>query len=101
MSRHTEGCHAGDPVLAPARAETRARLEEEARRLDRPAAQVAARAITRWLDAQAALRAEIDAALAEAEAGVFISSEAMHAWMETWDTPEETPPPEPDIRPRG
>lgn len=78
-------------------AETRARLEEEARRLDRPAAQVAARAIARWLDAEAALRAEIDAALAEADAGVFVSAEAMHAWMETWDS--ETPPPEPDIRP--
>ena len=33
---------------------------------------------------------EIDAALAEAETGVFISSEAMHAWMATWDTPEES-----------
>ena len=32
--------------------ETRARLEAEARRLDRPAAQVAARAIVRWLDAE-------------------------------------------------
>ena len=79
----------------------RTRLEAEAKRLDRPAAQVAARAIARWLDAQAALRAEIDAAAAEAEAGVFISSEAMHAWMETWDTPREAPPPAPDIRPRG
>jgi predicted transcriptional regulator len=78
--------------------ETRARLEEEARRLDRPAAQVAARAVARWLDAQAALRAEIDAAVAEADAGVFVSAEAMHGWMETWDSPAETPPPEPDLR---
>jgi predicted transcriptional regulator len=76
--------------------ETRARLEEEARRLDRPAAQVATRAIVRWLDAQAALRVEIDAAVAEADAGVFVSAEAMHAWMETWES--ETPPPEPDLR---
>ena len=82
-------------------AATRARLEAEARRLERPVAQVATRAITRWLDARDALRAELDAAVAEAEAGVFVSSEAMHAWMETWDTPEESPPPEPDIRPRG
>ena len=49
----------------------------------------------------AALRAIIDAALAEADTGVFISSEAMHAWMATWDTPEESPPPAPDIRPQG
>jgi predicted transcriptional regulator len=49
-------------------------------------------------DAQAALRAEIDAAVAEADAGVFVSAEAMHAWMETWETEREAPP-EPDIRP--
>jgi predicted transcriptional regulator len=60
-------------------ADTRARLEAEARRLDRPAAQVVARAITRWLDAVATLRSEIDAAVAEAEAGAFVSSEAVAA----------------------
>ena len=54
---------------------------------------------SRWLDAQAALRAEIDAAVAEAEAGVFVSAEAIHAWMETWETEREAPPPEPDTRP--
>jgi predicted transcriptional regulator len=47
---------------------------------------------------QAALQAEIDAAVAEADAGVFVSAEAMHAWMGTWGT-EESLPPEPDIRP--
>jgi predicted transcriptional regulator len=78
---------------------TRARLEDEARRLDRPASQVAQRAIQRYLDAQEALRREIDAAVEEADAGVFISSEAMHAWMETWETDHEAPPPEPDIFP--
>jgi predicted transcriptional regulator len=78
-------------------ADTRARLEAEARRLDRPVSQVAARAIGRWLDAEAALRAEIDAALAEAEAGAFVSSEAVGEWMETWGTDREAPPPATDI----
>jgi predicted transcriptional regulator len=82
-------------------ADTRARLEAEARRLDRPAAQVAARAITRWLDAEAALRGEIDAAVAEAEAGTFVSSAAVAAWMETWGTEAEAPLPAADIFPRG
>jgi predicted transcriptional regulator len=82
-------------------ADTRARLEAEARRLDRPAAQVAARAITRWLDAEATLRSEIDAAVAEAEAGAFVSSEAVAAWMETWGSGSEAPPPAADILPRG
>jgi predicted transcriptional regulator len=79
---------------------TRARLEAEARRLDRPASQVAARAIVRWLDAEAALRAEIDAALAEAEAGAFVSAEAVGDWMDAWGTDREAPPPAPDL-PRG
>ena len=63
---------------------------KEARRLDRPAAEIAARVIARGLDAQTALRAEIDAAVADADAGVFVSAEAMHAWMETWEP--GTPP---------
>jgi predicted transcriptional regulator len=78
---------------------TRARLEAEARRLDRPASQVAQRAIQRYLDAQEALRREIDAALEEADAGVFVSADAMHAWIDTWGTDRAAPPPEPDIFP--
>jgi predicted transcriptional regulator len=79
--------------------ETRARLEEEARRLDRPASQVAQRATIRYLDAQQALRDQIDAAAAEADRGVFISSAAVNAWIDGWGTDRETPPPAPDILP--
>lgn len=81
-------------------AETRARLDAEARRLDRPASQVAMRAIVRYLDTQEALRREIDAAVAEAEAGIFHSGEAVHAWMESWGTEREAPLPAPDVGPR-
>ena len=49
------------------------------------------------LAAQAALRRQIDAALTDAEAGAFISAEAVHAWMEDWTAGSEAPPPEPDI----
>jgi predicted transcriptional regulator len=52
------------------------------------------------LDAAAALLAEIDAALAEADAGAFVSSEAVTDWMETWGSRRETPPPDSDL-PRG
>jgi predicted transcriptional regulator len=76
---------------------TRARLEAEARRLERPASQVAQRAIERYLDAQEALRREIDAAVAEADQGRFVSAGAIHAWMATWDAAGEAPPPEPDV----
>jgi predicted transcriptional regulator len=79
--------------------ETRARLEEEPRRLDRPASQVAQRAIACYLDAQQALRDQIDAAAAEADRGVFVSSAAVNAWLDGWRTDRQTPPPAPDILP--
>lgn len=41
----------------------------------------------------------IRAAIAEADKGVFVSSEAVHRWMESWDTDNELPMPEPDIFP--
>jgi predicted transcriptional regulator len=92
---------AANPFSLRLESRIRERLEEEARRLDRPASQVAQRAIARYLDAQDALRQEIDAAIAEADTGVFVSAEAMHDWMETWDSDHERPPPEPDVLPPG
>jgi hypothetical protein len=41
----------------------------------------------------------VRAALEEADKGVFVSSEAAHRWMESWDTDNELPIPEPDIFP--
>ncbi len=35
--------------------------------------------------------------IAEADKGAFISSEAMHRWIESWGTENELPPPEPDV----
>jgi predicted transcriptional regulator len=78
---------------------TRQRLDAEAQRLDRPASQVAERAIVRYLDAQETLRRQIDEAATQANAGVFISEAALHDWMETWSGAEETAIPEPDISP--
>jgi predicted transcriptional regulator len=78
---------------------TRRRLEDEARRQGRPASQVASRAIVGFLDAQDELRRQIETAVAEADQGAFISSEAMHGWMDSWGSDRELPPPEPDIVP--
>jgi predicted transcriptional regulator len=90
-----------NPVSLRLDDETRARLAAEAARLDRPAAQVATRAIRSWLDAQDALRRQIDAAVEEADQGVFVSSEAVGAWMDSWGSEHEASLPEPDIRPTG
>ena len=77
--------------------ETRRRLDEEAERLDRSASYVAAKAIEGFLEARAAKRRALEEAVAEADKGVFVSSEAMARWMDSWDTDDELPPPEPDV----
>ena len=59
------------------------RLEEEASNSDRSAAELAATAIEVFLQAQAARRAEIEAAVREAEAGSFVSAEAVDRWMDS------------------
>lgn len=89
------------PVSLRLDSRTRARLEAEARRAERPMSQVAIRAIGAWLDAQEALRRQIDEAAAAADEGVFVSREAVGAWMESWGTEAERPVPEPDIMPQG
>ena len=89
------------PVSLRLDEDIKARLAAEAARLDRPAAQVATRAIRFWLDAQDALRRQIDAAVDEADRGLFVSSEAVGAWMDSWDTEHEAALPEADIRPEG
>lgn len=89
---------AGIPFSLRLDEKTRRRLDDEARRLDRPASQVASRAIARFLDAQDACRRAIDEAVEEAVAGVFISSDAMAAKMEARGAERETPPPDVGLR---
>lgn len=72
-------------------------LEQEAKLEDRPPAQLAARAIKAMVQAKAAKRQAIDAALNEADQGTFISQDAMNQWIESWGSDNELPMPEPDI----
>ncbi len=74
-------------------------LETEAALEDRPPAQLAVQAIRAMIEARQAKRTAIEAALAEAEAGRFISQDAMMAWVDSWDTGDESPPPGADILP--
>lgn len=78
-------------------ANVRARIEKEARRRNRTASFIANNAIKRYFDGFDAFQKEVDDAFKEAEKGVFISGEAMHAWIESWDTENELPPPKPDV----
>ncbi|MDG3039877.1 CopG family ribbon-helix-helix protein [Roseicyclus marinus] len=74
-------------------------LEREAEIEDRPPTQLAVRAIRAMLEAKAAKRSAIEAALEQADQGVFISAEAMNEWIESWDTEDEVSAPKVDITP--
>lgn len=51
-------------------------------------------AIEEYLTVQASQIASIDAAIAEADAGApRISNDVVMAWLESWETPNELPPP--------
>ena len=68
-------------------------LEYEAALDERPPAQLAVRAIRAMLEARQAKRDAITVALQEAEKRRFISSEAMFAWLDSWDSDNEGPEP--------
>lgn len=72
-------------------------LEEEARRQHLSADRIANDAIKAYLDNQAFKREAIREAIAEADKGVFISSEAMHRWIEQLEDDINAEPPKPDI----
>lgn len=74
-------------------------LEREAEIEERPPAQLAVRAIRSMLEAKAAKRAVIEAALEQADRGKFISAEAMNDWIDSWDTEDEVSAPKADITP--
>lgn len=73
-------------------------LEYEAALDERPPAQLAVRAIRALVEARQAKRDAITAALQEAESGRFISSEAMFAWIDSWDSNNEESEPLADIK---
>jgi len=80
-------------------ADVRQALEAEAAREDRPAAQLASLAIKNMLAAKAAKRSAIEAALAEADAGEFVSLQSATDWVTSWDADTELSIPEVDHKP--
>jgi predicted transcriptional regulator len=75
-------------------------LEHEAKRQDRSVAYIAKQAIQSLKIRTEAKTRMIQEALDDADQGVFISSEKMHTWMESWGSDNELPAPEPDIHPK-
>lgn len=73
------------------------RLNQLARLTERPVSELATEAIARFLAYVQAETAATEAALAEIDAGDWVYSNAsVMAWIESWETPNELPPPEPD-----
>lgn len=77
--------------------DTKQRLEAEARWQSQSEAEIATDAIKAYLDRQSHLRRALETADAEADKGVFISSEAMMRWVKHLFEGKKTPPPAPDV----
>jgi predicted transcriptional regulator len=77
----------------------KAELEAEAAREDRSASYVLQQAAREYIARKEQFRTMVTELEAEADKGVFISSEKMRAWVASLGTDNELPSPEPDIFP--
>jgi predicted transcriptional regulator len=75
----------------------KAELEAEAAREDRSASYVLQQAAREYIARKEQFRTMVTELEAEADKGVFISSEKMRAWVASWGTDTDLPSPEPDI----
>ena len=69
------------------------RLGNLARRKQRSASALAAEVLARYVEAEEAHIADVEAGMAELNAGKGIDHQEVAAWLETWGTPRETDPP--------
>jgi len=85
------------PLSLHIKAETNRRLKEEAQRQDVSADNIAEQAIDWYVESQELERQILQQRAAEADKGVFISSEAMLRWMKERLEGKKTPQPAPDV----
>jgi predicted transcriptional regulator len=85
------------PLSLHVTAQLKEELEQEARLQKVSESELAERAIEAFLNLQAHKRDVLEAAAAEANKGVFISSEAILDWMDRLEHDINAPPPEPDV----
>jgi len=72
-------------------------VDRLARMTDRSRSSVVKDAIAAYLNEEKAYLEAIDEAVREADKGVFVSGEAVSAWLASWGTDDVLPEPEPDI----
>lgn len=85
------------PLSLHVKAELKEELEQEARLQKTSESELAERAIEAFLNLQAHKRDVVAAAAAEADKGVFVSSEAMLEWLDRLEVDIDAPAPEPDV----
>lgn len=71
----------------------KANLNQEAKRVDRPASYLASKAIHDYLQRQKWERELLLERMQEAKDGVFISEDRVTAWVDSWFTDTEIPKP--------
>ncbi len=72
-------------------------LDLEAQAEDRSASYLASKAIKMMLELREEKKRAVQNAILEADKGIFVSQEAVHAWIDSWDTENELPKPKADI----
>ncbi|MCH2189147.1 hypothetical protein MK079_04960 [Candidatus Gracilibacteria bacterium] len=75
----------------------RTELERQADMQERSTSFVAQEAIEQYLQGKKMKQDAIKKALEQADTGVFVSSDQVHSWMQSWGTDDETTAPEADI----
>jgi RHH-type transcriptional regulator, rel operon repressor / antitoxin RelB len=76
---------------------TKSRLDKLSGSTKRSRSFLAAEALNEYLERNEWQVAAIDAAVLEADKGIFVSNEAVTEWLKSWGTTHEFPAPKPDV----
>ena len=88
---------ASDRITIRVQPELKQWFEQQAKRKDRSLGYVVVQSMEQTKRSTEARDQMIRDAMAEADKGVFVSQEAVHKWMDSWDSENELPLPEPDV----
>lgn len=88
---------ASDRITVRVEPELRQWFEQQAKRKDRSLGYMVVQSMEQTKRSSEARDQMIRDAMAEADKGVFVSEEAVHKWMDSWDSDNELPFPEPDV----
>ncbi len=88
---------ASDRITIRVEPELKQWFEQQAKRKDRSVGYMVTQSMEQTKRSSEARDQMIRDAMAEADKGVFVSEEAVHKWMDSWDAENELPFPAPDV----